>query len=445
MYIDEMKLSDLMYPNRFECECGQTHSTTVRFCDIGSGVIADMLPERIKEYGFKKAMIYADRNTWKAAGREVTDAIKDMPYTLYTFADKDVFGNESSTGQAVFNFDDSCDLILAVGSGSVNDVSKAVSRISKTPYIIIGTAPSMDGFASNTSSMVVDGLKVSLSTTGPFGVIIDTKILKDAPHEMICAGVGDLAAKYISIAEWKISNIINGEQFCPHVANIMMNSLNDCMDNLDRIMERDEEALGTVAKGLVLAGMAMNFAESTRPASGMEHYFSHVWDMRALEFGYREYLHGAQVGVGTLYALEVYEKLRNVVPDKEKAYAYVSSFDLEKWNGELRKFLGNSSRSMILLEKKEGKYDPEKCKKRIDIIAEKWDEIQEVIHSLPTRDELYQRFSKIGAMTDISEMNITPEVARQTFLTTKDIRDKYVGTRLLFDLGIIDEFAGDMF
>ncbi|MBQ4289117.1 MAG: sn-glycerol-1-phosphate dehydrogenase [Clostridia bacterium] len=443
-YIDELKIQDLLYPNEFKCVCGKTHRSTLRFCDIGSGTIGK-LPERMREYGFRKAMVYADRNTWKAAGREVDRVLEGIPYILYTFADRDVFANESSVGQATLNFNDSCDVIIAVGTGTINDISKTISRISGKPYIIVGTAPSMDGFASDTSSMVVDGLKLSVSTTSPLGVIIDTKILKDAPSRMICAGVGDLAAKYISICEWKISHIINDEYYCPHVANIMLNSLKSCMDNLEKLKQRDEEALGVVAEGLVLAGMAMSFAGVTRPASGMEHYFSHIWDMRALEFGYREYLHGEQVGVGTLIALGVYEKIRKVVPDREKAREKVYGFSLEKWNGHLREFLGNSSRNMILQEKTEGKYDLTKWETRIDRIIERWDDILKVINELPSRQEIYDKFKYIGAMTDISEMDISEEIARQTFMVTKDIRDKYIGTRLLFDLGLIDEFAEELF
>lgn len=100
---------------------------------------------------------------------------------------------------------------------------------------------------------------------------------------------------------------------------------------------------------------------------------------------------------------------------------------------------------MILQEKTEGKYDLTKWETRIDRIIERWDDILKVINELPSRQEIYDKFKYIGAMTDISEMDISEETARQTFMATKDIRDKYIGTRLLFDLGLIDEFAEELF
>ena len=86
----------------------------------------------------------------------------------------------------------------------------------------------MDGFASDTSSMVVDGLKSSLPTAGARAILGDTDILAAAPGELLAAGLGDMLAKYISLAEWRISAEVNGEYFCPHVANLVRRSLDKC-------------------------------------------------------------------------------------------------------------------------------------------------------------------------------------------------------------------------
>ena len=188
------------------------------------------------------------------------------------------------------HFAHAADVIVGVGGGTINDICKILAGLTGRPYLIVGTAPSMDGFASDTSSMVVDGLKSSLPTAGARAILGDTDILAAAPGELLAAGLGDMLAKYISLAEWRISAEVNGEYFCPHVANLVRRSLDKCAAAAEGLSRRDPDAVGCVMEGLVLSGLAMGFAGVTRPASGMEHYFSHIWDMRALAFDRPEHL-----------------------------------------------------------------------------------------------------------------------------------------------------------
>ena len=298
----------------------------------------------------------------------------------------------------------------------------------------------MDGYASKTSSMSMDGLKVSLPSKCANVVIGDIDILKEAPLHMLKAGLGDMLAKYVSICEWKIANIIIGEYFCEDIAKLVKESLKKCTDNAKGLLKRDEEAVKAVFEGLILCGIAMAYAEVSRPASGVEHYFSHVWDMRGLEFGTKVDLHGIQCAIGTYLAICLYEQIKNVVPDREKALKYAESFDVSAWNEELKKFLGKSADTMIAQEEKEGKYNISKHKERLDIIIEKWDDIQSVIENeLPSKDEIEKLFETIDLTTDPREIGIDKNILPQTFKTTKDIRDKYVLSRLCWDLGIIDE------
>ena len=445
--IETLSLQELLREEGFACECGKVHKTNLKYIDIGRGVI-NKLPERVRQLGGTHVQLYADGNTWRAAGEQAAALLEQagIPCEVYCFPQKRVYADAAPVGQAAMHFTHACDLIVGVGTGTVNDICKIMAGLTGRPYIIVGTAPSMDGFASDTSSMVSDGLKISLPSANAKAIIGDTDILAAAPMEMIGAGLGDILAKYISICEWRISHEINDEYFCLHVAQLVRNSLKKCADNVQGMAERDPDAIASVMEGLVLSGLAMAFAGVTRPASGMEHYFSHLWDMRALEFGWEEHLHGVQVGIGTVQALRVYEELLKVQPDRQKALDAAAAFDIEAWEAHMRTFLGGSADGIIALERREGKFDKQKHAVRLEVILHKWDAICEIIREeLPSYDTVVDMLQKLGAKTKPKEIGVDMATAKETFVSTKDIRDKYIGSRLLWDLGILDEFAEKLF
>lgn len=159
--------------------------------------------------------------------------------------------------------------------------------------------------------------------------------------------------------------------------------------------------------------------------------------MRGAEFGLPVELHGIQCGVATRIMVKKYEKLLGVTPDRQKALDYVQAFDYEKWSNVLRNFLGKAAESMIALEAKEQKYNKESHEKRLDVILGHWDQIVQIIKDeLPLSAELEKLFEKIDAPKTLQEIGVDEAILPLTFEATKDIRDKYVLSRLCWDLGI---------
>ena len=431
------------YLGAAHCSCGREHDAAIDDVVVGKGVV-QRLPEFVKKYGAKKPFILADRNTYKAAGETVAGILRGsgISFSTYIFQNDALEPDEEAVGSAIMHFDPSCDLIIGVGSGVINDIGKILSNVSGRKYIIVGTAPSMDGYASATSSMSMDGLKISLNSRCADVIFGDIDILKNAPLHMLKSGLGDMLAKFVSIAEWRIGNLVTGEYYCERVAQLIRDALKKCVDNADGLLKRDEAAVQAVFEGLVIGGVAMAYAGVSRPASGVEHYFSHVWDMRGLEFGTQVDLHGIQCAMGTMKAVELYEAVKTVVPNREKAYASAAAFDSEKWNEELRRFLGNSAETMIAQEKKEHKYDKSTHPARFEIIEKNWETILKIIEEeLPSAAELSKIMDVIGISKDLNTIGVDAECAKLTFKATKDIRDKYVLSRLAWDLGILDELA----
>lgn len=423
-----------------QCKCGKAHTFESEVI-ITKGAI-HQLPQVVEKFNIKKVFVIADKNTFSAAGEKACKILEENEIKVFSYIFKNDYlePNEENVGLAIMNFNRECDAVIGVGSGVINDISKIVANVTGKPYIIVATAPSMDGYASSTSSMTMEGVKISLNSKCADVIIGDTDILCNAPVKMMLSGLGDMIAKYISLCEWRISNLITGEYYCEEIAELVRKSLKKCMDNADGLLKRDENAVNAVFEGLVICGVAMKFAGLSRPASGIEHYLSHIWDMRGAEFNTPVELHGIQCAVGTLIALKLYEKIKNISPDKEKALEYVQNFDYVEWSKTLRNFLGRSAESMIALEEKEQKYNIEKHKERIQVIFDNWDNIKQIMdEELPTYKYMKKLFEQLGMPTSMKEIGIDEKLLPTTFKATKDIRDKYVLSRLCWDLGICDE------
>ncbi len=423
--------------------CGKAHTTPLRVYSGKNAVLS--LPEIVNGFGGKKVFFFADHHTYPAAGERVLTLLRDagfecVPYVI-DFEGEIMEPDEHALGRLAMHFDHTCDVMVTVGSGVLNDISKPIAQMAGKPYIIVGTAPSMDGYASASSSMVVDGLKCSLNTGSPTVIIGDTDILKTAPLHMLKSGLGDMLAKYVAVCEWRFAPLITGEAYCEEIAKMVRSSLKKCIDNAEGLLARDDAAIEAVFEGLVISGITMYYAGHSRTASGLEHYVSHILDMRGLAFGTPFNLHGIQCAVGTLIAAKLYEQLLEMTPDREKALAHARAFDLDAWNGQLRAFLGAGADAMIAQEKKDGKYDLTSHEKRIDNIVAHWEEIKAIIREeLPSYESLYTLCKKLDMPTSLDELGQDGTLLPTIFKMTKDIRFKYILSTLAWDMGVIDEF-----
>ncbi len=427
----------------FQCTCGAYHRAALKELVLGSGVLT-RLPVLVKAYGGTKVFVLTDENCYAAAGGQVLEILRGagIPCSSYVFAAHHLEPDEAAVGSAVMHFDTSCDLVVGVGSGVINDIGKILSNLTGREYFIVATAPSMDGYASATSSMSRDGLKVSLPSRCPAVIVGDLDVLCRAPARMLQSGLGDMIAKYISICEWRIAHRLVGEAYCEEIADMVRKAVAKCVDNAQGLADRTPAAVAAVMEGLVVTGIAMSYAGLSRPASGMEHYFSHVWDMRGLAFGTPVDTHGIQCAIGTLLSLQVYEYIRTLTPDRERALAYAAAFCIADWNDCLRAFLGKGAEAMIRGEEREGKYDQGKHAARLEKLIALWPELLQIMdEELPERTYVEKVLQTVGAPLTPEAIGLSHCEVVTAFEMTKDIRDKYIGSRLLWDLGALEDAA----
>ena len=300
----------------YSCACGKSHKVDIQAIRVGSGVMQE-LPGILRDLGASHIFLVADNYTYEAAGRQVEQLLDQagLAYHKRVFqTETPLVPNEYALGSVLAAMTSQDDMLLAVGSGTLNDVTKYVSARTGVPYVIAATAPSMDGYASTVAPTILDGFKTTLPAVYPAAIVADVDILKDAPMPMLTAGFGDIIGKFTSLADWRLSHQLNGEYYCPEVAGVIEAAVETCAANAKALAQREPQAIQAVTEALILSGLAMGMVGVSRPASGAEHQMAHYWEMDALRRGEEHPLHGNAVGVGTVLAASLYEMAVEYLP-----------------------------------------------------------------------------------------------------------------------------------
>lgn len=305
------KTIEEMADMEFDCSCGKKHRIDIKHIYVGENVYNRIL-DVAKEILPKEILLVSDNNTYKALGKCVENELTESGYKINNIilvSDGDLIPDEKAIGRVLVEVNNETELIVAVGSGSINDICRIISAKTHIPYVIMGTAPSMDGYASTVSPLIIDGAKVTYPGTNPYAIIADSNIMKDAPFEMICAGFGDILGKYTALSDWRLSNTIHNEYFCDTTEKLVRNAMYKCFENIEGAVKRDVKAIEYISEALILSGIAMTLSGNSRPASGAEHHLSHYWEIDKLSRKLEHPLHGNSVGVGTVISAWLYKKL----------------------------------------------------------------------------------------------------------------------------------------
>jgi glycerol-1-phosphate dehydrogenase [NAD(P)+] len=426
----------------FPCSCGRTHTTALREVILRPGAIGEV-PALIGRLGCRQPLVLCDRNTWEAAAQKLCACLdaSGVPYVLHRFDQAELVPDEAALGAALMALTPACDLVIGVGTGCLNDLSKYASFVSGRPYVIVGTAPSMDGFASIGAALMRGNLKVTLDAHVPAAIVGDTDVLVQAPMEMLLAGLGDILGKNTCLTDWQMSRIICGEYYCPVIASMVRQSLARVTACAQGVACREPEAVTALMEALVLAGVAMSFSGNSRPASGCEHHLSHFLEMRFLFDGRKPVLHGRKVGANTVVAAALYHRLYDETPDFASARKARASFDEEAWAKRMTAAYGKAAPGVIALEKQAGKNSPEACLKQIDAMEAHWEEIRQVIAGLPDAEKLADILRSVGAPSSPREVGVSKALFREGVVAAKEVRDRFTLWQMLWDLGLLEPYA----
>lgn len=399
--------------NGMDCSCGKRHVCAIDHVVIGQGVLKK-IPEICANY--KSVLLVSDQNTYRVCAEEVAELLgnKITSSVMFETGDAPLIPDESAIEAIHAKVVDGVDLILGVGSGVINDLCKIVSFERKLPYYIVATAPSMDGYASVGSALILKGMKATLNAAPPKAIIADTRVLKDAPMDMLQAGYGDIVGKYSCLNDWKLSALINGEYFCQKVYDITYETADKVKKLAKGVVAREEEAVGALMEALVIVGIAMAYVGNSRPASGSEHHFSHYFEITGILNNTPYLAHGIDVVYAAVLTAKLREKILSSKPERRV-------FDEEVWMKDVERIYLTSADEVVALQKKLGWYWEDNSLK----VLPRWEQIKAVLEEAPSESEMLAMVEAIGL--DYKEfVNLYgQEKINDGVLYAKDLKDRY--------------------
>ncbi len=383
------------------CSCGREHHIDVKEIIIESGAIGKLEKEMsdgdLKEY--ISPLLICDTNSYKVT-EELMEDIYDRCQVLVLDAE-DLEADERAVEIVENYMEEDIDLVLAVGAGTIHDLSRFVAHQYRIPFVSVPTAASSDGFASTVADMTWNGMKKAVQAEAPLYVFADTDIFAKAPKRLTAAGVSDILGKYIALADWKISSLLTDEYYCAEVVNLETRALRMVKDNLKEIAAGEEDACEKLMYALVLSGLAMQMTGNSRPASGAEHHLVHLWDMEVLN-GHLDALHGEKVSAGTMVALIEYKKIADAIRRKTcKVHTHIE---------EDREFLQSTFGKKGVLNAIEKENAPE----LLDEISTRQfsdalPEIMQIIDALPAVTDMQEMMNKAGCVSRVRDIGLPGE------------------------------------
>ncbi len=256
------------------------HAEIPLFVEIRDGAI-ETVPLIVDDLKVESAVMLSGKTSFDIAGKTVKEKTKlKSIYILEKPKD------EVRKLIARLSYGD-VDCVIAVGGGRIIDSGKILASELNVPLVTVPTTASHDGMASPVASFR-DGEAFSVFTRPPSAVVADTSIISRCPIRLIRAGFGDLISNVTAVKDWKLAKEIDPTDYSEVAASIASMPAEMALERTPSIEE--------LVRGLVMSGVAMSIAGSSRPASGAEHKFSHSLDI----MGVGHALHGEQVGIGTI-------------------------------------------------------------------------------------------------------------------------------------------------
>ncbi len=307
--------------SRFECECGKAHTIPTKYLLYEDDAL-ERVPEILKSEGIDTEIgLFADIRTYEIAGKETERHLQQAGFSVETIIVPDpAIGETPVCDDKTQSLLDSqlkpVAAIVAVGSGVINDLAKWTSFERNIPYMCVATAASMNGYTAANVASIINGLKTIVFARAPIAVVTKPDIIENAPYKMTASGLGDVLAKPVSTADWVMNNFLFDEYFCDRCTQVISDIEPKYFEHPEDIKHRKPESIKALYEALIYSGIAMTMAGTSAPASGGEHMLSHTLDMMWLVDGVEHDMHGRQVGLGTIFASALYEKILTIETPK---------------------------------------------------------------------------------------------------------------------------------
>ena len=397
-------------------------------------------------------VIVADSHTWTAAGARVASLlaadglVAGDPVVL---AEQPRVKASAETARDLASvLKSTAALPLAVGSGVINDLVKYAAELAGTPYVSVPTAASMDGYAASGAALREGGFKRTFACAAPVAIVADLDVIATAPAVMAGWGYGDLVGKLIAGADWIVADALDVEALNPGPFAMVQDNLAAWLGNPAGVRRGDRAALDGLMRGLIMAGLAMQAHGNSRPASGSDHQFAHLWEMEEIAVGGMPVSHGACVGIGCLSMLAAYEwllrqDLSRIAPAALAARTpSPAALRAEVASSFALPFM--AANAWIETEAKAS--GPEVVETRLHALQKNWPRIATRLRqSLPAAETVRRWLDAAGAPSSAAALGIPASKHAQDYARARFIRRRFTGLDVLHDLGWLGTAVGDLF
>ncbi len=424
-------------------------------CVISEGALASVATLFFKYFeNAASAVVICDPRTLAVAGEMVESLLKAAGVKVSRF----VLEPDGKTFHAdYFYVDQVRDAIaslaeggalpvpVSVGSGVINDLTKRASGELGVAYMSVATAASVDGYSSFGAALrSPEGAKQTYACPAPRVIVADLDVMRTAPEWMAASGFADLMAKVPAGADWILAYELGASVWHDSSWHTVQDGLKEAIGDPEGVVAKKTEPLSRFVEGLMLGGFAMQDMQSSRPASGAEHLFSHLLEMRDHTFKSEMVPHGIQVGVFTLFMCRVYEQILAfdyTKLDVEKCLANWLTLEEAEKKG-LEAFGSTRFPSLGVAAVRAKHVDRETTRRRLEDFKSRWPQIRERLagQMIPS-EEIKRRLEVVGAPTSPEAIGSTVEATLADVRKTIYMRDRYMSLDFLALTGQLDEFA----
>jgi glycerol-1-phosphate dehydrogenase [NAD(P)+] len=397
-------------------------------CPIRSIVLADSLDGA--EQALVRALmpagtlaVISDENTQQVLGRRVERALGALGVVL------EKPQADEATADRLIEQARHADGLVAVGSGTLNDLCKYVGHRTGRPAMVFGTAPSMNGYTTSTVSISRGGYKHSLAATAPLGVFLDLTVLAAAPVRMIRAGLGDVLCRGTAQVDWLLAHLLHGTLYAEDPFAIQADDERILLDRAGGLAERDPAATRALARLVVLSGLGMLLVGSSHPGSGGEHAISHYIDMFLRP--HPGSLHGEQVGAAsrTVARLQAEFLARDEPPRVAPQPIDVAA---------TRQRYGRLADECLAVMRNKA-LDAGRAQALNAKLEQSWPAIRARLQAIALPPErIEQAMCAAGAAMRPEDLGVDPAFYRDAVLHAREIRGRYSVLDLAADAGLLE-------
>ncbi|MGC0272190.1 sn-glycerol-1-phosphate dehydrogenase [Pseudactinotalea sp. Z1739] len=403
--------------------------------------------------GLPSAQLIADGNTWAVAGEQVGAALRQAGVGLgepFIFpAVPTVYASYDNVERIREHLRAQDGVPVVIGSGTLNDLVKLAAWELEREYLVVATAASMDGYAAYGASITKGGFKITRYCPAPAAIVADYGLLAAAPGRLTATGVGDLVEKIPAGGDWILADALDIETIDDDVWHLVQDPLRDSIAHPELIAAGDAGAIRGLSEGLLMSGLAMQAHQSSRPASGAGHQFSHLWEMEGLGLDEEPPLsHGMKVGLGTISLCALYEVALNrdlATLDVEAAVAAWPTW--EQMETRVRGAALPPEVTEAAVEQSRLKYlaAPE-LRARLERLRDLWPGLAQRLRAqlLPAAD-IQHRLATVGAITHPSQIGVEEARFRATYVRAQMIRSRYTLLDVLLEANLLEECVAELF